>query len=150
MIAAIASAAFGLVGGAGGMLSFLGPIFSFFGTKPGKIVGVGLGIAIAIMVAYNKGETAANEKCEAAALRAELQAKDTDLNSINDRLGRSRSVINELQRGDSEARDRITQLEEQLAKQPISQPKQEGKGNAKPRIVYLSECKYPTGGLRNK
>jgi hypothetical protein len=115
-IGALLSTVAGLGASASGLsaLPLVGGLISFFGSRGGRLFGVGLIALVIFGYGYARGERHADARCRAATLQARLDQVTVERDSANARLARSALVIAALERAKSGADEELAKLAAEL------------------------------------
>lgn len=108
----------GLVASATGALpgmSIVSAVISFLRTPLGRGVLIFAGLTVLAGVAYHKGEAKAEARCDAAALRAKLQATEIDLSIVRDRAAVQGDILQKLGASDAMDSETLTRVAAAIA-----------------------------------
>lgn len=120
-----------------GPLAIFSAVTAFFGSKLGRVVGIGL-IAVAVYGAGEvRGRRVATEACKAAAERAEKAAGTQDRVAQQGQDVDNTATLDMLQKQKEKADATIADLQFQLNARPLSAP-----------CLYGPNGKPATGGVR--
>lgn len=136
----------GLAGGAGTLFAavpFVGPLLSFFGSKAGRWVAVGLVIAGAYAYGFYKGDAHGDKQCAAAALAAQQEKHELEMKAAADQVAREKSVSALLAAQAKNAEEKIRALEKLIADAERAAP-----GKPGPGALYDASCRATPAGVR--
>lgn len=96
-------------------------VLALFGLSPASALfaaGIAIGAVALAGGIWISGKNYAERKCEAAALRAELQAKQVDLDAANKAAGDREDALAEISRARGLEQKRILEYEQRLKANP--------------------------------
>lgn len=97
-----------------GSVPLLGTAIKFLMSPLGRIVGVALAVVVAYNVVYYRGYSKANAACTAAAEQARLAAVKIDLNTARQQAADAQKAVAELQALEASNKEKLDALREQL------------------------------------
>lgn len=96
----------------------IGPALAFLTSPLGRFVAVGLIVGSAYVAGALKGHQIARGKCEAEALRSQLQAKQVDLDAANNAAAERERLLAEGDAARADDQQRISDYERRLKSNP--------------------------------
>lgn len=128
------------------MIAAASALLSFVVSPIGRVIGIGL-VALAVAGGiWKSGYNYASRKCEAAALRAELQGVRIERDAANARAERSAVREAELAAIEAQQRDQVAALQAEIDRQPPQSTKQGAKHD--PKALYDDRCNLTGAGAR--